>query len=537
MAGTKTKKHFSSFAVAMVLLGILVMVNLFSQRHFMRLDLTDEKQFTLSGASIDAVKELEDTLLITVYVSKDLPSHLATLKRGVTDLLEDYRSYSRGKVKIRFVDPGDDEELKRNIARIGIQEAMWRVIQKDKVETVKGYFGIAIKYEGREEGIPVVNRLDTFEYDLTATLLKISTSEVKMVGFLGGHNEYDPFVELNSLRSSLEKQYQVIDVDLDRTDMVPDGVDTLIIARPENIPPRHAYLIDQFLVAGGRVVMLQDPIKLKKGRLEAEPVDSGINEMLASYGVSYQNSLVVDQYNFNTAFNMGNGMVMNMPYPFWVKVFKKNMDAGNPALDKIDNLLFPWTGSLRVEEENLGEKKASVLMSSSDSSWIQTSWDLNPRQRFMPQQSELRTHPLAVLVSGRFTSFYKAKEIPQKPADNSSAVSSAPVPPQNETIVDGTEDAALLVISDALFITEDFARRSPAGLAFVLNSIDQMTFGDKLISLRARGLTQRTIDQEMPESKKALIKYSNTFVLPALIVLLAIIRAIFVRRRKSGRTA
>ena len=87
MFAKKTKKQFSSIAVVLIVLGILALVNLFSQRHFLRLDLTEEKQFTLSKASIDAVRSLEDNLNVTVYVSEKLPSHMMPLKQGVTDLL------------------------------------------------------------------------------------------------------------------------------------------------------------------------------------------------------------------------------------------------------------------------------------------------------------------------------------------------------------------------------------------------------------------------------------------------------------------
>lgn len=539
MDGKKAKKRIGALTVALLTLGILVVVNLFALRHFNRLDLTEEKQYTLSDSSISAVRGLEDTLTVTVYVSENIPANLMELKRGVIDTLEEFRSYSAGRMILKYVNPEGDDELKQKLARLGIQEAMWRVIEKDKVETAKGYFGIGIRYRDKEEGIPVVGRLDTFEYTLTATILKVAAPEAITIGFLMGHEEYEPYVELNNIWNTLQSQYEVTVVNLDNQAQVPGHVDVLVIPRPkEEIAEYQKFAIDQFMLGGGRVVMLIDPIELQKGTLRAEPIDTGLGDMLESYGLTLNSNLVLDRHNQTAQFNMGRGMFMNTPYPFWVKVIQQNMDRDNPALTNINQVLLPWATWIDIAEELPDGLEAKTILASSEFSWTQPAYNLSPQQQFQPGQDDLKSRPMAVLLTGTFPSHYEGEDIPEKETEAADpAQQQAPQVafPGEKRIEEATEEGALLVIGNASFLTGSFARMSPTNQLFFLNAVDQMAYGDRLISLRARGMKPRTIDKEVRENEqlKNKIKWINFLLMPGLVIVFGIFRSVLRRNRKG----
>ncbi len=540
MDGKKAKRRISALTAGLLTLGILVVVNLFALRHFKRADLTEEKQYTLSDSSKSAVRGLDDTLTVTVYMSEDIPANLMELKRGVIDMLEEFRSYSGGHMRIKYIDPEGNDELKQELARLGIQEAMWRVIEKDKVETAKGYFGIGLRYRDKEEGIPVVGRLDTFEYVMTATILKVASPEAITIGFLMGNKEFEPYVEMNTLWNTLQSQYEVTVVNLDNQPQVPNNVNVLIIPRPsEEIPDYQKFAIDQFLMSGGRVVMLLDPVKMKQGTLRAEPIKTGLKDMLKSYGLTLNDALVLDRYNQNAQFNMGRGMIMNTPYPFWVKVVRKNMDKNNPALTNIDEVLLPWTTWIDVAGEMPEGLKAKTILRSSEFSWTQPYYNLSPQQRFQPNQEDMKSRPLAVLVTGKFPSHYAGQDIPAKPVDEAATQQQQAQPsmtfPEDKRIEEATADGALLIIGNAEFITGGFTRMAPTNQLFLLNAIDQMAYGDKLISLRARGMKPRAIDKDIMDNEKlkSKIKWINLLLMPGLVIIFGIARGIFRRNRKG----
>ena len=97
-------------------IGAVVAVNLIATRVFGRLDLTENKVYTLSQASKDLVKNLPDYLTVKAFISKDLPPELTTVSRYVRDLLDEYRTYSKGKLRFEAIDPGADKKLEEEAA-------------------------------------------------------------------------------------------------------------------------------------------------------------------------------------------------------------------------------------------------------------------------------------------------------------------------------------------------------------------------------------------------------------------------------------
>ena len=184
-------------------------MNLLSSRVFTRLDLTENREYTLSSSTKSILGRLDDVVNINVYFSKDLPTYFATLDRQVKDLLDEYKAHGAGRVQVEFIDPAEDPALEQSMQRLGIPKLQLTRYQKERAEVMNAYLGIAVQFEDQTEVIPVVQAAERLEYDVTAAIVKVST-EQKTVGIAVSGAGQDTQV----LSQLLQQQYltQVVDL-------------------------------------------------------------------------------------------------------------------------------------------------------------------------------------------------------------------------------------------------------------------------------------------------------------------------------------
>ncbi len=593
MAGMAGKRGRITSTVAGVILvaAILVLVNVIAAGSFVRLDLTEQKEFTISRATKDVLRELEDLVTITVYMTQDLPTQLATLRRQISDTLDEYRTYGRGHVQVDFVDPAKDPQLEQKMRTLGIPQITAQTLDKDQFQAVNIYLGIGITYLDRQEVIPVVQDTYTLEYDLTSAILKVSREKSYVVGVLTGPVAHDLNRSLASMSEMLRKQFTVRGVDLRAgQEEVPPDIDLLIVPGPKDVPDAVQYRIDQYLMRGGRILFLVDGIGLPEGGgLQALPLESGLGDLLAHYGVRVQNALALDQLNATASFSSG-FIRYSLPYPYWVKAVPDLLNKENPITNRLETLVLPWTAPLEVdvpiaagdplghirdlqkadrearkkmasqmgvelppEEPGAADEgsgagpeatagaalQASVLARTSPNAWkVSGYYNLNPQQRFAPAGE---TEPLvtAVALSGTFTSYYQSNPVPdltpaapagetegEDPAHSSFASGNPGV-----QLLD-SPDTRIVVVGNALFATDQFLGQFPENSVFLLNAVDWMTLGDRLISIRSRGATDRPI-KALSDAAKSTLKLVGILGAPALVVAFGLVR--FGLRRKASR--
>lgn len=534
----------NSIIIVLIVLGILAVVNFLSTRHFKRVDLTEGKDFTISPSTKKVLGELDDIVNIEAYFSGNLPTYVAGLERQVKDIFDEYEAYAHGNLSVKFTDPMSDPALEQKMRFVGIPSVQVNIVEKDKSEVVNIYFGLAITYEDRKEVIPVIQNVMTLEYDITSAIVKVRRSEPKTLGFLTGHNEYSE-ANYEGVRMSLGKQYDLANVDLSAGKKVPEHINTLIVGGPkEALSERDKYEIDQFLMRGGRIIFLIDPIVMGDRGLDATKIDTNLNDMLEHYGVRLGKSLVLDgSSRANAPFS--NGYVQyRMPYPFWPRITKRQFAKDSPVVNQLENMVLQWTSPVELlvpeiamgleegsEGGDMGKLQGVVLCSSSQYSWTKGApYDLNPRQR---ATGNLKTYPLAVAVSGRFTSFYADKPVPEVEELEGDGPESTP--PQEldtaETIPESPE-TQIVVVGNARFITNDSLRQFGSNGLFFENAVDWLTVGSDLISIRSRFVTNRPL-KEISESSKLFVRIINICGASFLVIAFGLIRFIFKRRAKK----
>ncbi len=536
MVNKRIKYGGNTLAFVAIIFGILALINFLSTRRFIRADLTEDKRYTISKATKNVLDALDDIVTITAYFSTN-PAEVAQIRRGVRDVLDEYNAFSK-KLQIDFVNPADfDDGQKQELRFKGIPEVQINVVKKDKAEIANVYMGISIGYSGKEEILPVVRSTANLEYELTSTILKVTTKEAKTVGFLTGHGEFDiDDQNYQQFRQLLDKnaqgQYNLTSVSLQDGKAIDNSVATLVIAGAKQpLTERDKYELDQFIMRGGRAIFLVDPIQLQPGTLQGAPLSTGLNDLLEHYGAKLGNNLLLDTRFHDTARFQQGFMTVIQPYPYFVKIVKPNFSTEHSITNQLEVLTLPWTSSLEVVAKE-GTTATSLAKTSEAGRSIQGYYNLMPNAP-IPPNAESQVYTVAVALEGKFKSFYAGKEIPPVPTPvgaDATEESETPAPAQDteaRTAKTESEQTQIVVVGTAQFLTQ----LRPDGVNFFLNTVDWLTLGDALIGIRSHTITDRPL-REVSEIEKNFVKYLCIVGIPLLVVIFGLLRYFLKRRAK-----
>ena len=514
----------------LIIVGFLVLINFLAMRHFSRVDLTKNKLYTLSDSSIKVASTLDDIVKVTCYFSKNLPSYVVPLKQQVNDLLDEYRAYAKGNIRIEFFDPTEDPALAQKLRFMGIPQVQLNIMEKDQASAINVYMSVAVSYEDKQEVIPFVKDVNNLEYEITSSILKVIRKETKTVGFLTGHEEHALRGDYQTVHKVLTRLYEVEEVTLSAGQHVPNHINILVVAGPNRLTEQDKYAVDQHIMKGGKVVFLIDIVTIPpEGAAQALYRESNLIDMLENYGVRVTKNLVLDQFNMLITFQTGY-TILRAPYPFYVKVVKEEngFNPDNPIVNQLSSMVFPWVSALEPLKNTHKDLQFTVLAQSSQHSWLQKGmYDLNPLQQFMPPPEDIKPYPLAILVSGKFKSFFADKEVPRV---KKSAEEEKTHEEKQETIKQCEKGNQVLVVANARFINDNYAE-IPGNIEFFLNAIDWFTWGKDLIGVRSRMVLDRTLPS-LSEQQKTAIKFANLGGVPILLALFGIIR-VYIRKKKK----
>ena len=537
MAAKTLKYGGNTLAFILVVFGIVALINFLSSRRFIRADLTADKRYTISQSTKKVLKRLDDIVTIDAYFSRQ-PARIAQLRQSVRDMLEEYRAFSKN-LQINFIDPATgDEAQKQQLRFIGIPEMQINVIEKDKAEIANVYMGIAILYADKKEVLPVVQTTANLEYDLTSAILKVTSKEIKTIGFLTGHDELDVFGQaFGPLRQELSKQYDVRKVPIEADKAIDADVATLVVAGPKKeLTEREKYEIDQFIMRGGRALFLVDPVVIQYEGLNVSSLTTGLNDLLEHYGVKLNDNLVLDVSMDQLTYSQG-FMTVTTGYAYFIKVLKQyqyrtgetsdGLSKDSIITNQLESLTFPWAGSLELIPNADTPVEAIALAKTSRGGWTaQSPYNISPTNRqFQPPASVQQAHTVAISLSGVFKSFYAGKAIPPAESSESDEVVTAKPAEEERTTKTDSETTQIVVVGNSQFLQQG----RPDGQLFFLNTVDWLTLGEELINIRSHGVTNRPL-KEVSESEKFFLKFISIAGVPILVVAFGLVR-FFLRRR------
>jgi len=515
-----------SLALILIVSGILVAGNVIAQRFFFRLDLTEDRRYSIAPATRAVLEGIDDVVNVDAYFSRDLPPYLLNLRRQVEDTLDEYRAYSGGRLHVEFKDPGGDPFTLEKLRSLGIPQIQLEILQKDQFKVTNVYLGIAFLYGGRKEVIPVVQDIARLEYEITGAIVRLTSLEKKGVGwFAGSAGGATPGRGSNPLIQELRRFYDVHEFGPEDFREIPAPIRTLIVEGPQDLSEEARFSIDQFLMGGGKAIFLVDHFSMDVGNLSPVPMESGVHDLLEHYGVRLSRDMIVEPYYNATASFTSGFMSFRIPYPYWPRLPRDLLDREHPITSGLETVTLPWTSSLVVVAGEESGIAAERLVSSSPQSWAESApYNFSPQKKVVPPQSseEMKSRPLAVLLSGRFPSFYEERP-PPPPAEGE----------ESPAVIRESPETSILVVGSSRPVNAEFLRLFPENAVFLMNAVDWMTFGSELIGIRSRTSGERTL-MELPARAKTALKVGNVILFPAAIALFGFLTLVLRRRRRSA---
>ncbi len=503
-----------SAATLFLILAILLVLNLISVNLFARLDLTEGKVFSLSKASKNVVRNLNDRLIVKMYFTKDLPPPYNSYVRYLKDQLEEYQAYAGGKLKLEMIDP-TDEEKELEAQGYGIPPLQVNALEDDKIEIKKVYMGLVLLFEDRKEVIPVLQNISGLEYELTSTIKRLSARILPSIGFLVGKDGPDLYSELTYLNQALSRHYRVKRINLDEGDPIPKDVSVLIILGPKKkFSEWEKYGIDQFLMRGGKLAFLLNHIDVDLQQAVAQRQDLGLEEFLGNYGIKINHDLVIDLQckRIGVTQQRGAFTVQNIiNYPFFP--ISTDFDENSLIVKDLGTLSFNFVSSLDLSSTSAKGLRFCPIVRSSNRSGTQVApFDVNPYKKFAQEDFSENALILAATLQGSFKSYFSDMDKSELEAEIGFV----------DSIMTQSPETRLVIVGDADFVTDQNITGTD-NLTFFLNMVDWLSQDEALIAIRSKQVTTRPLKEISPGARK-LIKYGNTFGLPFLVILFGVVR-------------
>ena len=414
----------------------------------LQLDLTSDKRFTMTNGSAELLAEMEDELFVTCYLSGDYPANWKRLERAIRHQLQDFAKASGGKMRFQFVDIyeiDDRQTIGQNEEKLVEQGLQYTRIafQENGLQAFKTVWPAAIlTYQGKREvvqffksdvpeptDIMIQGSINATEYELASGIRKLTRSERPKIAIIEGHGELGE-AEMADLTMELDEDYDVMRVKIDGqlnilSEMLEgmkrrsNRFDLAIIARPDSaFDPKDQVILDQFIMNGGRVLWLVDPMLTNRDSLATSQMtmsvsnELGISDQLFQYGVRLNRNLVIDAQCAPVVMDAGpNGDQRNMQvFNWYFAPIAIPQGMNHPITTNLDPIHFDFVSSIDTVDSE-GELDKTVLLSSSEMSRVYKSpvrvsssiVELTPdyfTQNSKPNQT------LAVLVEGTFQSAF-----------------------------------------------------------------------------------------------------------------------------------
>lgn len=521
------------------------------------------------SSKVEGLLNLQDKIACRLYVDgtiQYLPiDGIDKLEGKVKEAVGKINASNYDKLAFELVDPSLEKKTDEIAATYGLQKLKWNAMNTRSGKAVpagEGVLGIVLSTGKKFQTVPlnvaptlfgnyVVSGLEKLEDTLNDAVGRLVSASPK-VGYITGHGELDTANERDPngasvLRELMEDTYTLVNIDLTKEE-IPEDVSTIIVNGPKQAFKEHElYKLDQFLMKGKSAIFLlssfQEMNMQQQGMFGQQepivlPVETGLEPLLASYGVTVNRDIVMDESCFR-------GQV---EVPFAPIITRDGLSRESVITRYFQGLAFFKPSSVTLNREKLKKEKieGTILVSSSESSWLQTGRvTFNPMAAMVNKPKELKRYDLAALVSGRLTSYFRGKEIPKNPDEKQAAAGAlTAVSRFDETVKQG--ESRIIVVGTAEITSSSWIMNSPR----ILNNFFQGGQGDKF---NANGLfLTNMVDftnghPQNPEMRTKRLEYApikklgdaerviyKTFNLGG-VPLLVILAGLFIWKRRGQR--
>lgn len=538
------KKNAASILKGVVLLLVL---NILSSFFYTRFDLTEDRRYTLSEPSISAVTNFESPIIVDILLEGNLTPEFLRLKTETISILEEFAEVNPN-LKFNFVNPLEGEEqidgVITDLQSLGLTPT--RVTTEDNASVSQDivFPWSMVNYRNATVKVPLLknklgataedrinNSVQHLEYAFADAFTKIVLKEKKRIAVIKGNGELEDIFIADFL-STIRDYYNIGAITLDSVTPNPQKTlddlnkyDLALIAKPtEAFSDEEKFILDQFIVNGGKSVWLIDQVDMEldslfneKGTAMALPRDLNLNDFFFNYGVRINPVLVNDLYFTQIVLASGEGNNSQYdPVPWYYNpmVFSQN---DHPITSNLEALRFQFANAM---DTLANSNTKTILYSSSPLSKVEGT----PKQIRLdvlntPPDKDLYTNgnkALAILIEGEFKSAFANRVKPVK----------------LEGASEQGDENKMLVIADGDIIKNQLRNGRPLELGydkwtnnfygnkeFLVNAFNYLLDDTGLINIRSKKVAIPFLDTQKVAKEKMKWQLINIGV-PILLTLI-----------------
>lgn len=537
-------------------IAVLAIFNILSVYIHKRIDLTGDKRFTISEPVRKILKETSDPVTIYLFLKGDLPSGFRMLGQSATELLQEFKDFSKGNVHYKIVSPdeavpGSTEIWADTLQAMNVLPINLTVQQKAGEESRYVYPAAAVVSAGKI--IPVnlysgtrsvitpndLNQAESmFEYKFAEAIHKLHQQTKPMVAYAIGNGEPTGAETYDLVENVLHPNYSVFTLDLEKEEAIPDTFKVLLLVKPSQKFSDEAKLkIDQYVMRGGKLLAFVDRLEAEMDSLQlgsrqvvAYDRNLGLQDLFFRYGVRINPDLIMDLQSDFLPFDVNNSGQFELLHWNYFPLFQP--DQHSVVTRNVGLVAGRFANSMDTVKAD-GIKKTLLLGTSPNSRTIETPALISGAEnRNAPVDAAFNRSniPAAVLLEGKFTSLYRNR-LSREQLEGMNAAGSPFVP-------ESTNENKMIVVSDGDIVLNSMYRAQPipmgvnpftigtqyeyqfANRSFVENCLAYLVNDAGLMAAKAKDFKLRLLDSKKVNAQKTVWQILS-FVIPALLILLA----------------
>jgi len=509
----------------------LLLLNLIAQKFFFRVDLTQEKRYTMSAATKQLLTDLKQPVTVTVYLAGDFPPAFRRLEQGVRETLNEMQIYGGANLNFVFIDPSAaGTEAARNafyqtLFKQGLKPTNLGANEQGK-RVEKIIFPWAVVQAGAQRrnvlllrGSQVVapeqrlnQSIEGLEYELASAVRQVAPpgGRRRRIGFVVGHGELGEVsggLGLADMLTAWQQNYDVFRVNLAQVPDLRGVLDAVVVAKPTGpYSELEKYRLDQYITHGGRALFFVDALRVdldsvsRNGAALATPYNLNLDDLFFRYGLRLNPNLLLDlncgQIPLVTGTSGDKPKIEPLPWQLYPLV---NRFSPNSITRNLDAVYLKFTGNIDTVKAT-GIRKTALMTTSRYTRVLPAPVPINfndARLEPNPKLYQKSFQPVGYLLEGKFRSLFANRAVPGTTRYE---------PDQNPN----AQPSKLLVISDGDFVRNDvdaktkrplrlgydrLAQTEFANRELVLNATDYLLDETGLIAVRGKQITLRPLDK------------------------------------------
>ena len=546
----------------------LIIVNWTASQFHVRVDLTNEKRFTLSNATKKLLKKIEEPITVDVFLKGNYPSGFRQLSASTNDILKEFKEVAGNKLRYNFISPdelmpGTEIKFADTLNGMGLYPINLTSQLKEGQQQQFVYPFALIHY--REKTFPVelykgktplINFTELnsaqalLEYRLADAVAKITEKEKPIIGYAVGNGEPElgRFNTYDLIENVLKPNYNLFTFDLQASRFLPVEMKVLLIVKPTvSFTDEEKLKLDQYVMNGGKLLVFADRLNAEmdslqiKNQVTAFDRDLKWNDLFFNFGVRINADLLMDLQCDYLPFDVnGNGQFELLPWNYFPVMESKSNHPINKGLGFVAGRFVNSLDTVEVE----GIKKTIILSSSTNARTLGAPAVISGAENVnAPEDAKYKKSniPVAVLLEGKFTSMF-ANRLSQAMNDSLQ---------QNGTdyLPKNIADNKMIVVGDGDIILNSVVKGNPipmgmnvytyntqaqvpfANKDFLQNCLDYLLNENGLSEAKAKDYVVRLLDNKKTEEQKTFWQVINIAV-PVIAVLLFAIIFQWLRKRK-----